>query len=273
MRIRNYSERTIRSYICSVGQVSRHFNLPPGRISTEQFKTWLHHLITRENCSVSRINQNISAWKILQQDLLKRKWESIRIRRPRKEKKLPVVLSETEARALIGSPRSYKHRLLLILAYATGMRRSELLHIRLTDIDRQRSVIKITGKGNKQRELPVPGRLFKSLEKYYRRWRPAVYLFEGPVPGKAYSASSMQKIVKGSALKAGIKKNISPHVLRHSFATHMLERGVNLKRLQLLLGHNSMKTTSIYLHLADLDKAQLPDLTQAKPDDDGDERK
>ena len=273
MRIRNYSERTIRSYIYSVGQVSRYFNLPPGRISTEQFKTWLHHLIIRENCSVSRINLNISAWKILQQDLLKRKWESIRIRRPRKEKKLPVVLSETEARALIDSPRSYKHRFLLILAYATGMRRSELLHIRLKDIDRQRSVIKITGKGNKQRELPVPDNLFESLEKYYRRWRPAVYLFEGSVPGKAYSASSLQKIVKDSALKAGIKKNISPHVLRHSFATHMLERGVNLKRLQLLLGHNSMKTTSIYLHLADLDKAQLPDLTQEKPADDGDERK
>ena len=153
------------------------------------------------------------------------------------------------------------------------MRRSELLHIRLKDIDRQRSVIKITGKGNKQRELPVPDRLFKSLEKYYRRWRPAVYLFEGPVPGKAYSASSMHQVVKSSALKAGIKKNISPHVLRHSFATHMLERGVNLKRLQLLLGHNSMKTTSIYLHLADLDKNQLPDLTKEKPDGHGENRK
>jgi len=261
MRIRNYSERTIGSYISSVGQICRHFNLPPGKISTSRFKNYLHFLITHENCSVSRINQNISAWKILQQDVLGRQWESIRIKRPRKEKKLPVVLSDTEARALIRSPRSYKHQLLLTLAYATGMRRSELLHIRLKDIDRQRSVIKITGKGNKQRELPVPDELFKSLEKYYRRWRPAVYLFEGNIPGKAYSATSMQKIVKDSALKAGIKKNISPHVLRHSFATHMLERGVNLKRLQLLLGHNSMKTTSIYLHLADLDKTQLPDLT------------
>lgn len=272
MRIRNYSERTIRSYVCSVGQVSRYFNRPPGRISTEEFKIYLHHLITHENCSVSRINQNISAWKILQQDLLKRKWESIRIRRPRKEKKLPVVLSATEARALINSPRSYKHRLLLSLAYATGMRRNELLHIRLKDIDRLRGVIKITGKGNKQRELPISPGLFKSLGDYYRRWRPAVYLFEGAVPGKAYSSTSIQKIVKGSALKAGIKKNISPHVLRHSFATHMLERGVNLKPLQLLMGHNSMKTTSVYLHLADLDKVQLPDLTQTKPEDDADYR-
>jgi len=261
MRIRNYSERTIDSYICAVGQVSRHFKLPPGKIRISRFKSYLYFLINHEHCSVARINQNISAWKILQQDILGRNWESIRIKRPRKEKKLPVVLSRDEARSLIRSPRSYKHRLLLTLAYATGMRRAELLHIRLSDIDRRRSVIKITGKGNKQRELPVPDGLFKSLEKYYRRWRPSVYLFEGNIPGKAYSASSMQKIVKGNAVKAGIKKNISPHVLRHSFATHMLEHGVNLKRLQLLLGHNSLKTTSIYLHLADLDKDQLPDLT------------
>lgn len=264
MRIRNYSERTIRSYICSVGQVCDHFNLPPGKISVSQFKSYLYFLIDHEHCSVSRINQNISAWKILQQDLLKRQWETIRIKRPRREKRLPVVLSDTEARTLIRSPRSYKHRVLLTLAYATGMRRNELLHIRLKDIDRQRSVIRVTGKGNKQRELPVPDKLFKSLEKYYRRWRPVVYLFEGAVPGKAYSAASMQKIVKDNAVKAGIKKNISPHVLRHSFATHMLERGVNLKRLQLLMGHNSMTTTSIYLHLADLDKTRLPDLTSDK---------
>lgn len=261
MRIRNYSERTIRSYICSLGQVSHYFNLPPGRISLDQFKSYLDFLIIHEHCSVSRINQNISAWKILQQDILKRKWESIRIKRPRREKKLPVVLSPDEARALIQSPHSYKHRVLLSLAYSTGMRRNELLHIRLKDIDRKRSVIKVNGKGNKQRELPVSHELFNSLETYYRGWHPRVYLFEGPVPGKAYSASSMQKIIKRTAEKVGIKKNISPHVLRHSFATHMLERGVNLKRLQLLLGHNSMKTTSIYLHLADLDQTQLPDLT------------
>ena len=261
MRIRNYSEKTIRNYIRSVGQVSRYFDLPPGRISLDQFKTYLDFLITHEHCSVSRINQNLSAWKILQLDILKRKWENIRIGRPRKEKKLPVVLSQDEARALIRSPRSYKHRVLLTLAYATGMRRNELLHIRLKDIDRQRSVIKITGRGNKQREPPVPDVLFKSLEMYYRMWRPSVYLFEGPVPGKAYSASSMQKIIKDNAIKVGIKKNISPHVLRHSFSTHMLERGVNLKRLQMLLGHNSLKTTSIYLHLADLEKNQMPDLT------------
>ena len=131
----------------------------------------------------------------------------------------------------------------------------------MKDIDRHRGVIKIAGKGKKQREVPLSSNLLNLLEEYYRRYRPSVFLFEGYVSGKAYSARSVDNIVKRATLKAGIKKNISPHILRHSFATHMLEKGVNLKRLQLLLGHSYMKTTSIYLHLADLDKAQLPDLT------------
>lgn len=257
MGIRNYSERTINSYISSIGQ----FNLPPGRASIDQFKTYLHFLITGQQCSVSRINQNISAWKILQQDVLGRQWESIRIRRPRREKKLPVVLSAGEAQKLIQAPKNTKHRVLITLAYATGLRRNELLHIRPGNIDRQRGVIKITGKGNKQREVPMTVSLLGMLEQYYRRYRPQVYLFEGHVPGKAYSATSFSKIIKDHAARAGIKKNISPHVLRHSFATHMLERGVDPKRVQLLLGHNSMKTTSVYLHLADTANVRLPDLT------------
>jgi site-specific recombinase XerD len=261
MRIRNYSERTIKSYICSVGQVARYYNLPPSQITIDQFKAHLHHLINNKNCSVSRINQDISAWKILQQDILGRTWEAVKVKRPRREKKLPVVLSMSEARAMINAPVNTKHRILLTLAYATGIRRNELLNITLKDIDRKRGVIKIAGKGKKQREVPLSSNLLNLLEEYYRKYRPSEFLFEGHVPGKAYSAGSVAKIVKRAALKTDIKKNVSPHVLRHSYATHMLEKGVNLKRLQLLLGHSSMKTTSVYLHLADLDKAELPDLS------------
>jgi integrase/recombinase XerD len=269
MLIRNYSKRTITSYLCSIGQVSRYFNLPPGRISPGQFKSYLHHLIINEHSSVSRINQNISAWKLLQQDVLGRNYEPIRIKRPRKEKKLPVVLSAAEAISMCDHPRNYKHRALLKLAYATGLRRNELLHMRPQNIDRERGVIKVTGKGNKQREIPLPVSVLELLEEYFRYYRPTVFLFEGHTPGKAYSASSLTKIIKKNAARVGIRKNISPHVLRHSFATHMLERGVNLKRLQLLMGHNSMQTTSVYLHLADTDKIHLPDLTQAKQGSNG----
>lgn len=261
MRIRNYSERTIESYICSVGQVAGYFNLPSSQITISQFKAHLYHLVNNKNCSVSKINQDISAWKILQQDIFGREWEDIKIKRPRREKKLPVVLSMSEARDLINAPINQKHRILLTLMYATGIRRNELLSITLKNIDRNRGVIKIEGKGNKQREVPLSPNLLNLLEKYYRRYRPSVFLFEGHVSGRAYSEGSVTNIVKYANLKASIKKNVSPHTLRHSFATHMLEKGVNLKRLQLLMGHSAMKTTSIYLHLADTSKVQLPDLT------------
>jgi len=260
MRIRNYSERTITTYLSSVKQVTLHFNQAPRKITINQFKSYLYHLINTKQASVSRINQQISAWKILHQDVLGHKWERFLIKRPRREKKLPVVLSMSEASELINAPNNPKHRTLLTLAYVTGIRRNELLSIKLSDIDRNRGVIKIAGKGNKQREVPISKNLLSLVEEYYRRYHPTVFLFEGTVPKKAYSASSMTNVVKRAALKADIKKNISPHVLRHSFATHMLERGVNLKRVQLLMGHNSMKTTSIYLHLADVDKVELPDL-------------
>lgn len=264
MRIRNYSERTISSYLSSIKKLSEYFQLSPGKITTSQLKSFLYFLIQEEKASVSTINITISAWKILQQDILHRSRDEIIIKRPRREKKLPAILSPQEALMLINAPNNYKHRTLLKLAYVTGMRRNEILHARLHDIDRQRKLIKIKGKGNKQREIPLSDELIEALIEYYHRYKPSVYIFEGNIPGKAYSASSMVNIIKKAANKSSIKKNISPHILRHSFATHMLEKGVNLKRLQLLMGHNSMKTTSIYLHLADTDKAGIPDLLKTE---------
>jgi site-specific recombinase XerD len=141
------------------------------------------------------------------------------------------------------------------------LRRAELLNLTLKHIDSPRNVIRIIkGKGNKSREVPAPVALIGQLREYYKYYHPKTYLFEGYKPGTPYSATSIGKIVKNAATKAGIKKDVSPHILRHSFATHMLEKGVNLKRLQLILGHSAMKTTSIYLHLANFNPADLPDL-------------
>jgi site-specific recombinase XerD len=261
MRIRNYSERTIRNYISALAQLSKYYHCSPDLLSTAQVKDFAWHLIKEKQASVSLINQLISSWKIFQVDLLGNKWEDFQLKRPRREKKIPVVLSQEEAHVLIQSPRNLKHRAILSLAYASGLRRDEVLHLKPGDIDSGRKVIRvIKGKGNKSREVVIPQELILQLRDYYRKYRPRVYLFEGPEPGKAYSATSFQKIVKNAAQRAGIKKALSPHVLRHSFATHMLERGVNLKRLQLMLGHNSLKTTSIYLHLANPDQSELPNL-------------
>jgi site-specific recombinase XerD len=155
--------------------------------------------------------------------------------------------------------------MILKLAYATGLRRAELLALKPEHIDSARGVLRvIKGKGNKSREVPSPKSLIEELRQYYKSFRPKEYLFEGYKPGIAYSAASIGKIVKNAAVRAGIKKDISPHILRHSFATHMLEKGVNLKRLQIILGHSAMKTTSIYLHLANISSADLPDLLSPK---------
>lgn len=261
LRFRNYSERSISTYVRCVGQVSNHFNLPPGKITIDQVKDFLYHIIEKEHCSTSKINQIISGWKILQEDILKRKWDGIRIKRPRREKRLPVILSRKEALRLIDAPSNLKHRTAITLLYSTGIRRNELISIALKDIDRSRKVIKINGKGNKQREVPLSEKQFFLIESSYKKYKPLLFLFEGYVPGEKYSESSIEKIVKDSAKKAGIKKSIAPHILRHTFATHMIEKGVNLKRLQLLMGHSSIKTTSIYLHLANVDNVILPDLT------------
>lgn len=261
MRVRNYSERTVSSYIAAISQLSKFYKISPDKISGEQLKSYAYHLINSKQVSTSTINQLISAWKILQIDILGNEWEEFRLKRPRREKNIPQVLSQEEAHRLIDAQKNLKHRMILSVAYATGMRRAELIGLALKHIDSSRSVVRvIKGKGNKSREVPASTNLIGQLRNYYKYYRPKTYLFEGSKPGTPYSASSIQKIVKSAAAKAGIKKEISPHVLRHSFATHMLERGVNLKRLQIILGHSSLKTTSIYLHLANPDSADLPDL-------------
>ena len=265
LRIRNYSERTVRSYITSISQLSMYYKTSPDRITQDQVKNFAYHLIHSKDASVSRINHLISAWRIFQVDVLGNQWEEFRLKRPRREKKIPQILSPEEALRLIDTPANMKHRMMLTLAYATGLRRAELLSLPLKHIDSSRGVVRvIKGKGNKSREVPASNTLISELRQYYKYYRPKIYLFEGTIPGKPYSAASFQKIVKAAADKAGIKKNISPHILRHSFATHMLEKGINLKHLQLILGHSAMKTTSVYLHLANPNPKDFPDLLSPK---------
>lgn len=261
MRVRNYSERTVNSYLTAISKLAKHYNLSPEKINREQVISYAYHLIRNKQVSVSSINQLISAWKVFQVDVLGNSWEDFRLKRPKREKTIPQILSQDEALRLINIPQNLKHRMVLKLAYATGLRRAELLALNITHIDSGRNVIRIIkGKGNKSREVVASDTLIKELRHYYKLFHPKMYLFEGYKPGVPYSATSFQNIVKKAAAKAGIKKIISPHILRHSFATHMLEKGVNLKRLQIILGHNSMKTTSIYLHLANPTSADLPDL-------------
>ena len=261
MRIRNYSDRTIESYICCIAQLCWYYQAPPDQLTSRHLKDYIHHLLHEKHFSVSLVNQLISAWRIIQTDVLGNKWEDLLIKRPRIEKNIPQVLSQQEAQSLIQVLPNIKHQALLTLAYTTGLRCSELLGLQLAHIDKPRKVVRvILGKGNKSREVSISDTLIVKLDEYRRLYQPLTYLFESTIPGKPYAARSVQQVVRSAARKAGINKNITPHTLRHSFATHMLERGVNLKRLQMMLGHNSMKTTSIYLHLAIPLDGEIPDL-------------
>jgi site-specific recombinase XerD len=259
MRIRNYSERTITTYLSLLTGFLTHMDRDPSEITIEDLKDYIYYRLQKDNISVSTINQTISSWRIFYVHILNKKWEGCLIVRPKREKRLPEVLSQEEALVLINSPKNIKHKAILYIMYSTGMRRDELLSLKVSDIDSSRMIVNIRqGKGKKDRQVILHLKVLELLREYYKRYRPCYYLFEGFSKEKRYSATSLTKIVKKNAKEAGIKKDISVHTLRHCFATHMLEKGVNLKVIQQLMGHTSIKTTSIYLSLAHIDNSKLP---------------
>jgi site-specific recombinase XerD len=238
-------------------QLSRHYKLSPEAITTEQVKQYLYYCKEKRGLSNSFINQTISAIKILRQDVLGMDWDQgIRIKRPRRNQHLPDILSKQEVAALIDVTPNAKHKAIIAVLYSSGIRRDELLNLCLSDIDSDRMVIRISnGKGNKARDTLLAVKTLKLLRNYYAHCypKPMEYVFEGWKPGQPYSGASVLKIVKRATARAGIKKAIHPHSLRHAFATHMLEDGANLKLIQKLLGHSSLRSTMVYLHLAAID--------------------
>jgi integrase/recombinase XerD len=255
MQFRNYSARTINTYGKLLTNVENYFQLSLDKITSQQIKDYLLHLITIKKISTSMVNQCISAYKILQTDVLKREWQTIKIKRPRYEKKLPVVLSLKEVEHLIAVTRNIKHKAILMLAYSSGLRRQEVQLIKPSAIDSPRMQVHVVlGKGKKDRYTILSTKALEILRLYYKHEKPSCFLFEAQgKKGKPLAENTLNCIVKKSAVKAGIKKHISFHTLRHCFATHLLEKGVNLRLIQQFLGHNSLKTTSVYLHLANID--------------------
>lgn len=254
LRVRNYSPRTIHTYIELVQRTETCLGLSFDKITTEQFKNHIHDRITKDGISTSTVNQMLSVNKIVQLDLLKRDWESIKIKRPRRTKKLPVVLSQGEVEKLINAASNIKHRAILMLAYGSGLRRQETQMIKAGDIDSARMQVHIVqGKGKKDRYSILPHKALSILRQYYMLERPALYLFEPQGKKNEHmSEQALNSIVKKAAVKAGIKKHVSFHTLRHCFATHLLENGVNIRLIQQFLGHTSLKTTAVYLHLANI---------------------
>ena len=261
MRVRKYSDNSINTYISLLRRASKFFDLCPSKITYQQIKDYLDVRIREDNISASTINQIISAFKILFVYVLKRQWNQIEISRPRREAKLPVVFSAGEINKLLDTTKNLKHEALYALAYSSGVRLSELCNLKIRDIDSVRMQIRVeNGKGRKDRYTILSKRALEILREYFKKYRPVDYLFFGHDKKKAIRGGTIQKALKRSIKNAGIIKAAHFHTFRHTFATHLLEQNVNIKVIQALLGHSSIRTTMVYLHLVnfDLSKMQSP---------------
>jgi integrase/recombinase XerD len=258
MQTRNYSERTILCYLLCIKRLSLYFNCSPDRLSIDQVKDYLHHCVTHLHFSAVTVNQTISAVKIFFADVLHREWEPLKIKRPRKEKKLPAIFSKQEVALLLNHVKNIKHKSIFITAYSAGLRINEVRLLRPEDIDSDRMQIRVdNGKGKKARLTLLSPNTLTQLREYYKKYRPIKYLFEGYIPGAPISLRTIQKVFFDCVKRSGITKPVTFHSLRHSFATHLLEQGANLRLIQQLLGHHSLKTTSVYLHLSCFDPKQI----------------
>lgn len=259
LEYRNYSERTVTSYCQTMNTFEKSVSKPLNELTIADLKNYLHHALTVKHCSTSYANQNISAFKIFTEDVMQKEWEGCKIKRPRRPQKMPEVLSVEEVERMISLTANIKHRAILTVMYSAGLRRMELLQLKPSDIDSERMLIKVKqGKGKKDRYTLLSAKALELLRLHYRFNRPKVFLFEpNGRAGRQVSETTLEKIVKQSVERAKITKNISCHTLRHSFATHLLEKGVNIKLIQEFLGHTSIRTTSRYLHLTNFNPSNV----------------
>lgn len=250
LELRGYAKNTAKSYIsCFEYFINYYKNTALNSINETHIRRYLKFL-QRKGQSFSAVNIHLNAIKFYFEVVRGVPHRFYAIERPRKSEKLPKVLAKSEIKALIASIKNSKHRCIVSLLYSAGLRRQEVLNLRPADIDSERMLIKILdGKGRKDRYTLLSPKLLTELRKYYRHYRPKKLLFEGP-GGKAYSGSSVGAIVKRAGNRAGIRQRVTPHMLRHSFATHLLEDGIDLRYIQHLLGHSQSKTTEIYTRVA-----------------------
>ena len=252
MQVRNLSPHTQTSYIEQVSRFARHFDKSPEVLGPEDIRAYQVYLTNERKLAPSSVLIAVSALRFLYKISLKKDWtfEDI-IPAPKKPQKLPVVLSPEEVLRFLDSVGSTKQRAILTTCYAAGLRISETVHLKPTDIDSQRMVIRVEqGKGQKDRYVMLSPKLLETLRSYWRAVRPKQWLFEGDVSGQPITRSAVERTCQKARQLSGIRKPISPHSMRHAFAVHLLESGTDVRTIQLLLGHRSLATTARYLRIA-----------------------
>ncbi len=251
---RNFSSETVRGYIGAVERFARFFGKPPDRLGPDHIRQWQAHLLHERKLAVGTVVNHVAALRFFFRRVLKRRLPTDSIPYPKHtHHRTPRVLSPDEVARLIEAAGNLQARTILMALYSTGMRRSELVHLRVEDIDSERMVIHIRkGKGGKDRDVPLCPRLLETLREYWRWKKPKTWLFAGQ-PNSSHehlTDKAVWYVCAEAARFAGLKKRVSPHMLRHSFATHLLEDGADLATIQMLLGHADLEATSIYLHLS-----------------------
>jgi site-specific recombinase XerD len=260
LRLRNYAQRTIETYVGRIVAFAKHFGRSPDLLGPQEVRTFQLHLLER-HVSWSSFNQTVCALRFLYGTTLGRPEQLPMIPYGKRPKTLPSVLAPQEVLRLIGAAPTPRDRIFLQVAYGCGLRLSELIHLQVTDIDSARMVIHVRqGKGAKDRLVPLSQRLLQELRHYWRMHRPSTWLFPGDKPGQPISGSNMQRRFGQLVQRVGLTKHCSLHTLRHSYATHLLEAGVDLLTLKMLLGHRTLETTARYLHVSTDRLHQTPSL-------------
>jgi integrase/recombinase XerD len=249
LKYKRYSPNTISTYVSCLEQFNRFIQKKGLQINEATIYQYLMSLVEK-GYSRSSQNQHINAIKFYLEKVLKQESKTYYIERPLKKRKLPVVLSEKEIQLILSNLGNLKHKALLSPIYSCGLRVGEALNLKINDLDSDRMLISVrNGKGEKDRMVPLASNVLKLLRTYYKQYQPSDYLFNGAEKGP-YSATSIRNVLKRAVYKSYIKKNVTPHTLRHSYATHLLEKGTDLRYIQVILGHSSVKTTEIYTHVS-----------------------
>lgn len=247
MKYKRYSPESVRNYVSSIGKFLKHFEkeaTKPSEISAEKIKVFLGEFKNPYTHKAYLCSIKLFYDKIGKQP---RKLDDVEY--PKTSQRLPIVLSQNEIQRMFDVCENLKHRVILSLLYACGLRVSELINLRWKDIDRENKVIHIIhGKGDKDRSVMLPDNIIAILEKYYREYKSKEYVLNGQFDVK-YSKTSVLQVMKQLSSKAGIKKHVHTHLIRHCFATHMVENGIDINKIQILLGHSNVKTTMIYTHI------------------------
>lgn len=255
LTIRNYSPRTVDIYVDRVAKFAQHFGRSPERLGPDEIRAFQLYLLEKKKSSWAELNQTVCALRFLYKVCLDKPWMIEHIPFPKQPKKLPVVLSREEVASVLIALDNPKHRTMLMTLYATGVRLSELLALQVRDIDSGRMLVGVRqGKGARDRYVPMSDALLAQLRRYWLQHRPPRWLFPGKDSEVSLNASSVQKVCGKAGRAAGLSKRVSPHTFRHTFATHHLEAGTDIRTIQVLLGHRHLSTTAVYLHVA----AQAP---------------